>query len=169
MRISSASRAKTNSLTDAKKLDLMLWRYGAHKTLKIRAGKMAVTVKILPRLPFVALHSPWSRRGTVRGAVWRLFARHWHQLEKNDLGRRRPWRASSYEIRYRARVIDNLHRRAKAFGLVLQRRRWPFPRKACARRSKSGPTWPARSHRARSPRRSQGAVTETTALLLHQS
>ena len=34
-------------------------------------------------------------------------------------------------------------------------------RKACARRSKSGPTWPARAHRARSPRRSQGAVTET--------
>jgi hypothetical protein len=28
--------------------------------------------------------------------------------------------ASSYEIRYRARVIDNLHRRAKAFGFVLQ-------------------------------------------------
>jgi hypothetical protein len=41
-----------------------------------------------------------------------LFARHWHQLQKNG--------ASSYEIRYRARVIDNLHRRAKAFGLVLQ-------------------------------------------------
>ena len=28
--------------------------------------------------------------------------------------------ASSYETRYRARVIDNLHRRAKAFGFVLQ-------------------------------------------------
>src|SRR5450756_2768510 len=28
--------------------------------------------------------------------------------------------ASSYEIRYRARVIDNLHRRAKAFGFMLQ-------------------------------------------------
>ena len=28
--------------------------------------------------------------------------------------------ASSYENRYRARVIDNLHRRAKAFGFVLQ-------------------------------------------------
>jgi transposase len=28
--------------------------------------------------------------------------------------------ASSYEARYRARVIDNLHRRAKAFGFVLQ-------------------------------------------------
>jgi len=25
-----------------------------------------------------------------------------------------------YETRYRARVIDNLHRRAKAFGFVLQ-------------------------------------------------
>jgi hypothetical protein len=31
-------------------------------------------------------------------------------------------------------------------------------RKACARRSKSGPTWPARAHRARSPRRSQDAA-----------
>jgi hypothetical protein len=28
--------------------------------------------------------------------------------------------ASSYEIRYRARVIDNLHWRAKAFGFMLQ-------------------------------------------------
>src|SRR6201997_4603938 len=28
--------------------------------------------------------------------------------------------ASSYETRYRARVIDNLHRRAKAFGFVLR-------------------------------------------------
>ena len=28
--------------------------------------------------------------------------------------------ASSYETRYRARVVDNLHRRAKAFGFVLQ-------------------------------------------------
>jgi len=28
--------------------------------------------------------------------------------------------ASSYEIRYRTRVINNLHRRAKAFGFVLQ-------------------------------------------------
>ena len=28
--------------------------------------------------------------------------------------------ASSYETRYRARVIDNFHRRAKAFGFVLQ-------------------------------------------------
>jgi hypothetical protein len=28
--------------------------------------------------------------------------------------------ASFYEIRYRKRVIDNLHRRAKAFGFVLQ-------------------------------------------------
>ena len=28
--------------------------------------------------------------------------------------------ASSYEIRYRARVIANLHRRAKAFGFMLQ-------------------------------------------------
>ena len=27
--------------------------------------------------------------------------------------------ASSYETRYRARVIENLHRRAKAFGFVL--------------------------------------------------
>jgi transposase len=28
--------------------------------------------------------------------------------------------ASSYDTRYRARVIDNLHRRAKAFGSVIQ-------------------------------------------------
>ena len=28
--------------------------------------------------------------------------------------------ASFYETRYRKRVIDNLHRRAKAFGFVLQ-------------------------------------------------
>ena len=28
--------------------------------------------------------------------------------------------ASSYETRYRTRVVNNLHRRAKAFGLVLQ-------------------------------------------------
>jgi hypothetical protein len=29
--------------------------------------------------------------------------------------------ASSYETRYRTRVVNNLHRRAKAFGFVLQR------------------------------------------------
>jgi len=28
--------------------------------------------------------------------------------------------ASSYETRYRTRVINNLHRRAKTFGFVLQ-------------------------------------------------
>ena len=28
--------------------------------------------------------------------------------------------ASFYETRYRTRVVDNLHRRAKAFGFVLQ-------------------------------------------------
>ena len=28
--------------------------------------------------------------------------------------------ASSYETRYRTRVVNNLHRRAKAFGFVLQ-------------------------------------------------
>jgi hypothetical protein len=28
--------------------------------------------------------------------------------------------ASFYEIRYRARVIDNLHRRARTFGFALQ-------------------------------------------------
>ena len=28
--------------------------------------------------------------------------------------------ASSYEARYRTRVVNNLHRRAKAFGFVLQ-------------------------------------------------
>jgi hypothetical protein len=37
-----------------------------------------------------------------------------HGMEYVDPG------ASSYEARYRARVIDNLHRRAKAFGFVLQ-------------------------------------------------
>src|ERR1700759_2064968 len=37
-----------------------------------------------------------------------------HGMEYVDPG------ASSYETRYRARVIDNLHRRAKAFGFVLQ-------------------------------------------------
>jgi transposase len=37
-----------------------------------------------------------------------------HGMEYVDPG------ASYYETRYRARVIDNLHRRAKAFGLVLQ-------------------------------------------------
>jgi hypothetical protein len=28
--------------------------------------------------------------------------------------------ASSYDMRYRTRVVNNLHRRAKAFGFVLQ-------------------------------------------------
>jgi transposase len=28
--------------------------------------------------------------------------------------------ASSYETRFRARVVSNLHRRAKAFGFILQ-------------------------------------------------
>src|SRR5450755_4349964 len=37
-----------------------------------------------------------------------------HGMEYVDPG------ASFYETRYRARVIDNLHRRAKAFGFVLQ-------------------------------------------------
>jgi transposase len=37
-----------------------------------------------------------------------------HGMEYIDPG------ASYYETRYRARVIDNLHRRAKAFGLVLR-------------------------------------------------
>ena len=37
-----------------------------------------------------------------------------HGMEYIDPG------ASSYETRYRARVIDNLHRRAKSFGFVLQ-------------------------------------------------
>jgi hypothetical protein len=37
-----------------------------------------------------------------------------HGMEYVDPG------ASSYETRYRARVIDNLHRRAKVFGFVLQ-------------------------------------------------
>ena len=37
-----------------------------------------------------------------------------HGMEDVDPG------ASAYETRYRARVIDNLHRRAKAFGFVLQ-------------------------------------------------
>jgi len=37
-----------------------------------------------------------------------------HGMEYVDPG------ASSYETRYRARVIDNLHRRAKAFGFALQ-------------------------------------------------
>jgi hypothetical protein len=37
-----------------------------------------------------------------------------HGMEYVDAG------ASSYETRYRTRVVNNLHRRAKAFGLVLQ-------------------------------------------------
>ena len=37
-----------------------------------------------------------------------------HGMEYVDPG------ASFYETRYRTRVIDNLHRRAKAFGFVLQ-------------------------------------------------
>jgi hypothetical protein len=37
-----------------------------------------------------------------------------HGMEYVDPG------ASFYETRYRARVVDNLHRRAKAFGFVLQ-------------------------------------------------
>src|SRR5712671_5680151 len=37
-----------------------------------------------------------------------------HGMEYVDPG------ASSYEIRYRKRIVDNLHRRAKAFGFVLQ-------------------------------------------------
>jgi len=37
-----------------------------------------------------------------------------HGMEYVDPG------ASYYETRYRTRVIDNLHRRAKAFGFVLQ-------------------------------------------------
>jgi hypothetical protein len=28
--------------------------------------------------------------------------------------------ASAYETRYRARIVNSLHRRAKAFGFVLQ-------------------------------------------------
>ena len=43
-------------------------------------------------------------------------ARQWHQKTISD----GVDPASSYEIRYRARVIDNLHRHAKAFGFVLQ-------------------------------------------------
>ena len=37
-----------------------------------------------------------------------------HGMEYVDPG------ASFYETRYRTRIIDNLHRRAKAFGFVLQ-------------------------------------------------
>ena len=37
-----------------------------------------------------------------------------HGMEYVDPG------ASFYETRYRTRVIDNLHRRAKVFGFVLQ-------------------------------------------------
>jgi transposase len=37
-----------------------------------------------------------------------------HGMEYVDPG------ASYYETRYRTRVIDNLHRRAKSFGFVLQ-------------------------------------------------
>jgi transposase len=37
-----------------------------------------------------------------------------HGMEYVDAG------ASSYETRYRTRVVNNLHRRAKAFGFVLQ-------------------------------------------------
>ena len=37
-----------------------------------------------------------------------------HGMEYLDPG------ASSYETRYRTRVVNNLHRRAKAFGFVLQ-------------------------------------------------
>ncbi|MGY4281056.1 hypothetical protein ACVWXO_000276 [Bradyrhizobium sp. LM2.7] len=37
-----------------------------------------------------------------------------HGMEYVDPG------ASSYETRYRTRVVNNLHRRAKAFGFVLQ-------------------------------------------------
>ena len=37
-----------------------------------------------------------------------------HGMEYVDPG------ASSYETRYRTRVVNNLHRRAKAFGYVLQ-------------------------------------------------
>jgi len=37
-----------------------------------------------------------------------------HGMEYVDPG------ASFYETRYRKRVVDNLHRRAKAFGFVLQ-------------------------------------------------
>jgi transposase len=39
-----------------------------------------------------------------------------HGMEYLDPG------ASSYETRYRTRVVNNLHRRAKAFGFVLQPR-----------------------------------------------
>ena len=37
-----------------------------------------------------------------------------HGMEYVDPG------ASAYETRYRARIVNNLHRRAKAFGFVLQ-------------------------------------------------
>jgi len=67
-------------------------------------------------LPFVALHSAWSRRATVRVQSRLAIGMSFKKTisDGGDPG------ASSYEIRYRARVIDNLHRRAKAFGLVLQ-------------------------------------------------
>jgi hypothetical protein len=39
-----------------------------------------------------------------------------HGMEYVDPG------ASSYETRYRTRVVNNLHRRAKAFGFVLLQR-----------------------------------------------
>ena len=41
------------------------------------------------------------------------------QCRASRNGLRRPWRVV-VRIRYRARVIDNLHRRAKAFGFMLQ-------------------------------------------------
>jgi Transposase IS116/IS110/IS902 family len=67
-----------------------------------------------------------------------------HGMEYVDPG------ASSYETRYRARVIDNLHRRAKAFGFVLepidQRPASTFLRKNCdarqnRRESSHSPRW----------------------------
>jgi transposase len=110
--------APSNKVSGGKMLSSQTRRSGGRAAALLRLA--AVTV---------------GRTDTALGAFWRLSSRIGkakavtatarkvavlfynavrHGMEYVDPG------ASSYETRYRTRVVNNLHRRAKAFGFVLQ-------------------------------------------------
>ena len=62
----------------------------------------------------VRVGATWAVTATARKIAALFYNAVRHGMEYIDPG------ASSYETRYRARVVNNLHRRAKAFGFVLQ-------------------------------------------------
>ena len=112
--------APSNKVSGGKMLSSRTRRSGGRAAALLRSA--AVTVGRTDTALGAFYRRLWLRIGKAKAvtATARKVAVLFYNAVRHGMEERSHPGASSYETRYRTRVVNNLHRRAKAFGFVLQ-------------------------------------------------